>query len=147
MIEGEARFPGGTPLIRALTMQRSIRSLSRGSADRRLFVHGGQVRRPSIGTIRIFVGIAVSFPRLKVATGVRPNHRQTRQERTGCSSMAASFGRLTDNEPARAPIVKREMQSSDCIRGVEYGVLPTSNIVKFLTEFSDQRERVLAWVR
>jgi len=24
MIEGEARFPGGNPLIRALTMQRSI---------------------------------------------------------------------------------------------------------------------------
>ena len=24
MIEGEARFPGGTPLMRALTMQRSI---------------------------------------------------------------------------------------------------------------------------
>ncbi len=24
MIEGEARFPGGTPLIRVLTMQRSI---------------------------------------------------------------------------------------------------------------------------
>ena len=28
MIEGEARFPGGTPLIRALTMQRSIEAAS-----------------------------------------------------------------------------------------------------------------------
>jgi len=50
MTEGEARFPGGTPLSRALTMQRSI--VLSGSEFLRIRLHTSDGPRKEYGRAR-----------------------------------------------------------------------------------------------